>query len=1176
MSITNRQNRLLVSEDWKRVYQSFRNAEFQSYDFDNLRRTMINYLRENYPEDFNDYIESSEYLALIDMMAFLGQNIAFRIDLNARENYLELAERRESVLRLARLLSYNPKRNQTGNGLLKIDSVSTSETVRDSNNVNLAAQAIVWNDPSNSNWNEQFQRVLNAALPQNGKIGNPAQANSVNGVPTEQYKINGASNAVPTFSYNKTVDGRSLLFEIVSTEINGNAIAEEAPLPGNDFGFLFRNDGQGPASTNTGYFCHFRQGALDLGDFSITNPSTNQVAAIDAVNINNSDVWLYSLDENNTEQELWTRVDAVEGNNVIYNSLAKDQRNIYSVLTRVEDRISLIFADGTFGNLPQGSFRVYYRTSANSRILMKPQDMRNISVQIPYISTSGRTETLTLTLSLKYTIDNATTSETNESIKTNAPSTYYTQNRMVTGEDYQIAPLSLNQEIVKVKSINRSSSGISRYFDLLDPSGKYSSTNIFASDGALYKEFIDEKIEFDFDTITEVEGTILNRIEPIFEETSLYNFYLDQFPRLLVKDLGNTWNETLDQTNANSGFFENAGGVTAKVSTFASSNLRFVKPNSLLKFEPPEGFHFMPDGSLMAGPADHSGSTTAIWTKVLSIQGDGTNVEDNSQGPIILGDRVPTGAVLAEIITALPNSLTDDVRSQTIDQIFSYNTFGIRYARDTGTWEIITQNNLNAIGDFSIGKTGDTTDNQLDSSWFLLFETNGEKYSVTYKTLKYIFESDQEVRFFYDSSDNVFDVQTGKTIKDRISVLDINPRPDSAEPLNQNFDWEIIKEYRDALGYVDSKKIEVSFFDSDNDGIVDSPNLFEDIVNQEQNPQDKLVFLESVRTNDGINDFVYVSPSDINLRVFGQKTEFESIPKSQFAQNQLLYFVQEDVFENLDITTNTTSINQNYRARVGRDNLRFQYFHSADQNVRIDPGASNIIDIFMLTRGYDSDFRAWLSNEVDSKPLPPSNDSLFINFGQDLNKIKSISDEIIYHPVKYKVLFGQKAPPNLQAQFKIVKNSDLVINDNELKSRVIRSINRYFALDNWEFGDVFYFSELAAYVINENAPDLASFVIVPIEGTASFGSLYEIKSESDEIFISGATVADIEIIDEITATELRASSNIITESSVTTTEIQSAPLNSTMGMSSSMTNSTQITSTPSSGSSGSSSGGFSY
>ena len=86
MSTTDRQNRLLLAEDWKRVYQSFRNADFQSYDFDNLRRTMISYLRENYPEDFNDYVESSEYLALIDLIAFLGQNISFRIDLNAEKN----------------------------------------------------------------------------------------------------------------------------------------------------------------------------------------------------------------------------------------------------------------------------------------------------------------------------------------------------------------------------------------------------------------------------------------------------------------------------------------------------------------------------------------------------------------------------------------------------------------------------------------------------------------------------------------------------------------------------------------------------------------------------------------------------------------------------------------------------------------------------------------------------------------------------------------------------------------------------------------------------------------------------------------------------------------------------------------------------------------------------------
>ena len=143
MSTTDRQNRLLLAEDWKTIYQSFRYADFQSYDFDNLRRTMITYIRENYPEDFNDYIESSEYLALIDLIAFLGQNLAFRTDLNARENFIETADRRESILRLARLISYNANRNIPANGLLKIESISTTEDVIDANNNNLSNQSII-------------------------------------------------------------------------------------------------------------------------------------------------------------------------------------------------------------------------------------------------------------------------------------------------------------------------------------------------------------------------------------------------------------------------------------------------------------------------------------------------------------------------------------------------------------------------------------------------------------------------------------------------------------------------------------------------------------------------------------------------------------------------------------------------------------------------------------------------------------------------------------------------------------------------------------------------------------------------------------------------------------------------------------------------------------------------
>ena len=151
----------------------------------------------------------------------------------------------------------------------------------------------------------------------------------------------------------------------------------------------------------------------------------------------------------------------------------------------------------------------------------------------------------------------------------------------------------------------------------------------------------------------------------------------------------------------------------------------------------------------------------------------------------------------------------------------------------------------------------------------------------------------------------------------------------------------------------------------------------------------------------------------------------------------------------------------------------------------------------------------------------------------DLNKIKSVSDEIIYHPVKYKVLFGSKATSDVQAIFKIVKNSEIVISDNDVKSKVLSAINEFFALENWDFGGDFYFTELSTYVMNRLAPNVVSFIVVPKQSTLTFGSLYEIRAEKDQIFINGATVNDIEIISAITASKIKSSGAISVNSAIT-------------------------------------------
>jgi hypothetical protein len=189
MAITTRQTSLLVQQDWKTLYQTFREADFQSYDFETLRKSMIDYIKTYYPEDFNDFIESSEYIALIDLIAFLGQSLAFRTDLNARENFIDTAERRDSILKLARLISYNPKRNLASTGLLKISSISTTESVVDTNGLDVANLAINWNDSANDSWQEQFNAILNAAFVSSQVVGKPGNTQIINGIETEEYTV---------------------------------------------------------------------------------------------------------------------------------------------------------------------------------------------------------------------------------------------------------------------------------------------------------------------------------------------------------------------------------------------------------------------------------------------------------------------------------------------------------------------------------------------------------------------------------------------------------------------------------------------------------------------------------------------------------------------------------------------------------------------------------------------------------------------------------------------------------------------------------------------------------------------------------------------------------------------------------------------------------------------------
>ena len=1146
MSSTARQNNLLLAEDWQKIYQSFRNADFQSYDFDNLRRTMIDYIRTNFPEDFNDYIESSEYLALIDLIAYIGQSIAFRVDLNARENFLELAERRESVLRLARMISYNASRNIAARGLLKFNTVQTTENVLDSNGRNLSGQYITWNDPSNPNWYDQFIKILNAGFPTTQQFGSPEDKGTIYGVPTAQYRFNATNQDVPVYSFSKSVAGRVMDFEVTSTTFSGrNEIYEEPPKIANSIACIYSDDGYGAGSPGTGFFFNFTQGTLNTGTFNITNPSSNESVDIAIQNINNTDVWLYGLNQSTgLENTMWTQVSALTGNNIIYNSLNQKLKTLYSVVTKTGDTVALSFGDGTFGQLPLGAFRVYYRISNGLAYTINPADIINVSISIPYLSAQGQVETLKIGLNLATSVTNATPTETNASIKTNAPQTYYTQNRMITGEDYNISPLSASLQVAKAKAINRTSSGISRYFDLTDPTGKYSSTNLFADDGVIYQQVYTTGTSFTYVTQTDIQGVIDNTVLPLLEDPNLRNFYYQKFINYLTTSLNISWNAVTTDSNSSSGYISGTGTTSPyAVGTYTLTDLKYATSNSLIKFTAPSGKYFdiNNNNALSTGSPSKPGQVSYLWATVVSVLGDGTS-NSGGFGPITLSKAIPSTAIVSQIIPAFSTSLKSSIQTQMIDLISANASFGLRYDGILNSWTIVFENNLNVSSNFSLEYQGDVSNTQKDASWFLLFTTDTETYTITTRSLRYVFESDKEVNFYFDTTNKMYDVVSSNTIVDQIKILNINPQPDGIVPFTVDHNWEIVSEYIGQDGYIDTKKVIVTFADPTNSGVVDNPQMFLDIVAPTNNPLTKYIVEKKYAITQGQEDYKYIfNDADVGPVII-LASQSAAYPLTKWTDGQYFYFVDiQTVFQYI-ASTSTLAPTLDYKVYTGRAGLRFQYIHSADYDSRIDPGSSNIIDLYVLTNNYDTDFRQWVSNgaAVSSKPLPPSQDSLNSMLGANLNLIKSISDEIIYHPVNYLLLFGAAADPALQATFEVVINPTSAVSSANVSARILTAINQFFALENWNFGDTFYFTELSTYVMNQLAPDVTSFVIVPNQTGQYFGSLFEIQCPSNSIFLSCATAANIQIVTGLTSTNLKTVTGTALASAANSQQITSA------------------------------------
>ena len=1171
MAKTARQTAIFGVEDWKRLYQTYREADFQSYDFETLRKSFVDYLRLYYPETFNDYIESSEFIALLDVMAFMGQALAFRNDLNARENFLDTAERRDSVVRLANLVSYTPKRNQAAQGYMKVFAVQTTESITDFNGVNLSNVLINWNDPTNPNWLEQFTYIVNASLVDSQKFGRPGNNAILQGIRTDEYTINLIPGYLPVVPYSAVVDNINMPFEIVSATSRGkDYVYEVAPAPSSSFNVLYRNDQLGFGSGNTGFFFLFKQGTLQNQDFNLAEAIPNRAVNINIDGVNNEDYWLYELTDLGTVASEWQYAESIYAAAV--EQLAPNQRKIYSITSRANDQITLTFGDGVFAETPVGFFRSYVRASNGLTYIINPEEMQSVQIPISYISRFGRLETITFVCGITNPVANAQPRESLEEIKQRAPARYYTQNRMVNGEDYNLFPFTRYNSIIKSKSVVRASVGTNRYIDLNDPTGKYSSTNIFASDGVLYRENALPTFDFDWVSRNDIVDILTNSIEPLLTSRGMMQFYYANFPRPSLQIIDLAWNQSTTVINATTGYFYNTINLAPQnIGIYSSNNAKFITQGSLIKFIPPAGFFFDARNQLVAGTPVRSDEKLEIWATASAVVLDGNNSGlgnfANGEGPVTLNTFVPTGALAQQVIPKFVDDLPSTLEQSVLQQVELQRNFGLGYNNLTSTWYLITSTNLAQNSAFSLSNAQNTQGLNLDASWLIQFQTTGtiSSYTVTSRSLDYVFASVIQTRFYFDGSEKVYDSRTGKVINDFVNVLKTNAKPDSNQPLTGDVVIDIIAQPVQSDGYVNDFQVLVSYQDSDSDGVADNPDFFDQIVAPAVDSNTKYVFLQLTVDFDNTENYLPVASDIVNLSYATQ--DAIELVKSQFVNGQIFYAYQQNSFFELQVsvingTLQRTLISRgDFISRVGRQNLYFQYRHNSALTNIIDPGVTNIIDTYLVNQEYYTAYQNYIKDTTGTvaEPAAPTIDQLSTSYAE-LNNYKMLTDNLVLNSVSFKPLFGAKAAPELRATIKVVQAQNTTASVSEIKSQVIQFVNNYFTIDKWNFGDNFFFSELSAYLHQNLGSIISSVVLVPLNPQKSFGDLYEVRSAPNEIFVSAATVADVEVITALTQSNIRSQTSV---SGLYPTAISQG----TSGQS------TVITSTQSSSSSSSSGGG---
>jgi len=882
---------LYAAETWQSVYQAFEKINFASFDYESVKESLIQYMQLYYPEVFNDYIETSELIAIIDAFSLVAEQLAYRIDMATHENFMPTAERKQNILKLAKLISYTASRNLPARGLVKLTSVSTTESIIDSQGNDLSNRTIVWNDPNNSLWKEQFYLVINLMMIQ--QFGSPYKAFQVGDIAFQLYAFNNlqSSFANGVYGYNVTTTTQTIPMEITSSDLDSDGPFEKTPDNNAQMYFVYANDGLGDGSDNTGFMMFTKQGQLSNVPLSFSTSIPNQVIDVTLQNINNTDVWINQVDTSGTTLVRWTQVDTINAQNIYFN--VDTIATKFEVETLENDQIRLLFGDGNFATIPVGNFNLWVRQSLNSNAVIQQNSVVNVPLGFTYTSAFDINETASMTFSLISSLQNGAASEDIEHIRQVAPSTYYSQGRMVNGQDYNTMLLR-DSSILKLTAVNRTFAGQPKYIDWNDASGTYQNVKIFGDDLSIYwnmsnnsevttlssRVLIDQIIE----PLLSDSGVVNTLVSMIAQNSQLVNitanprtaFIEDSTLGLLEKTaiqglLDRHWYGEPESTvviggieyadvenlaNSNYNIYDNTeprtiDGVTPYLSGLPSG---LQQPSNQQTF----GLGFTTDvgmtgNGVIVDITVTSGAPNETWT-IEYINQDSTSSTftvtgsvSGYQGTALMNSSVPySNENISFMITSSTTAFVlgdafvlDVVSGVATQRTFTFGVSTYPGVNLNGAWYTIDGTLLNQTDSFDYAYTT-TTIPGFDRSWIFLIssisDTSGTilEWEVIYRDLQ-IAVGSTTTNFWYNSDQTIIDPDTQDIVSDRIALLKSNLNKARTLAIGTNSNYDVVGPIQYNTGVVNVNALEV--LPTTNNGVDSSGNII---------PSDSMAFTQFV------------------------------------------------------------------------------------------------------------------------------------------------------------------------------------------------------------------------------------------------------------------------------------------------------------------------------------------